>query len=475
MKQYPAGHFLSGRSYEADLSRRLNDQFRPHERAQVDAQRVDDDPVALASAYVADIEHSRSQERADVRTRTFAAIEANADAIGALVVSVSPDDVKHLVAETETALSSLEVEHRKAAAAVKDAWRRALAAFTAWVHGSGAKHRSRPWPQPPAFVLSVSAAALVETWLGAQVLAGPPIVGVPPPILLGLIFAMGSVVAGFLLGLGHMLAAHKQPAPRATGIGVLVIAIACWAALAVLGAHMRAVIADGGTGTVDELVVSLRHGLLRPLLSPLALLLAAGSAVTTAVMWLETVRFWGVPLGYRSKAAERQWAADRLHEAEEAQKTRVKSLIAGAGARLESFLSSAWKPVNDGVRFERELALVLTPAREHERAVDRAHGALLKDYGATFRHIRPGVDLRPILALRLEPPEDLGEPHSLHDRVGALERAATTVDEAVRAAKLRLRRLQVEQLAQIDALYADTRPKAAEAAARSPVLLEQSR
>jgi hypothetical protein len=466
MRHYSAGDFLPApgrRNTEADLTRRLLHDFKPHERAKADAQRVDDEPAALAAAFLAEVEHSRSIERATVRGSVLAAIEANVDATGALVMTVTPEDLDHRVAAVETQLAGLRVEHRKDAATAKDGWRRGSAAFLAWMHDSGAKHRSKPWPQPASYALTVSAAALAETWLAAQVLAGPPIVGVPPPILLGLIFAVGSIFAGALFGLGHMLGTHKRRPFRLAGFGVLVAVVLGWFALSLLGAHMRAVIEDGGGGSAKEIVASLHHGLFTPLASPLALMLAAASAVTTAVMWYETVTFWGAPFGYRRKDSERQWGVDRLYDAEETQTNGVKALVAGVDRALEALLAHAWAPANDGLRLERELALVLTPARERERAIDRAHRAVLNGYGATFRHVRPGTDLRHVLALEPQSGDDLGEPALLRERVEALHRSAAVVDAAARTAKLRLRRIEFDELAKIDALYTDTRPRTADA------------
>jgi hypothetical protein len=175
-------------------------------------------------------------------------------------------------------------------------------------------------------------------------------------------------------------------------------------------------------------------------------------------MWYKTVGFWGAPFGHRVKDEERLWCVRRLHEAEERQKTSIKALVRPALSALDALNDAAWKPANDALRLERELSLIITHAHESERAIDRAHAVVLTAYAATFRRIRPSADLTGVLMLSSDPPETLGEAATLHLQVQALQAAAGAVDAAVRAGKLRLHEAELHHLAQVDRLYAETRP-----------------
>jgi hypothetical protein len=477
MKRRPSFDFMARpdqrpvRETEGDLTRRLLETFQPHEQAMRDAQGIEVATTASAGAFLAKVEQSRSTERAKVRAYALSAIEANADAMGALVASVTPADVEHRVTAVDTQLRTLQVEHLKEAALAKAERERGNAGFWTWVNKSGAKQRSSPWPTPVLYVLLVLLAAGVEASVAADVLAGPPIVGLPSPLLLGVFFAFISVLVGLALAVGHMFAADARPPLRRAGFALIALAVVVWGVLAILSTHMRASIEAGGSGTVDEILASLHRGKFRPLVSIVALLLIAASAATTLVMWYKTVGFWGAPFGHRSKDKERLWCLLRLHEAEECQKSSIKARVRPAISALDALNDEAWKPANDALRLERELILIITHARESERAIDRAHAVVLTAYATTFRRIRPSADLTGVLVLSSDPPETLGEPATLHLQVQALQAAAGAVDDAVRAGKLHLHEAELQHLAQVDRLYAETRPSVTAEPAPHPALV----
>lgn len=446
-----------GRGTESDLVRSLQQRFRPQERARTDAQRVDDEPQAIAAGFAAEIDGSRAEHYAVVRAEAMNAVVSNTDTVGALVVAADPGEVDQAVRDADTRLDRVDMERRKEAAKSIDVWLRGCAAYEAWADLSGAKLRQAPWPGLAFSLLVVVFAELMETWLCAQLLEGPPIVGVPAPLMLGLLFAGGSLSIGALVALGHMLAADKRSVHRLGGFVLFALALAGWILLCLMGAHMRATIEAGGGGTVPEIRASIDAGLFAPLISPMALLLAAASAFATAAVWFEAVNYFGAPFSHRAKDAQRSWCVVQLNKAEEDHKDEIKGVVGHAVDGLDTLEQVAWKPANDAVRLEREVQLIVAQARESERAVDRAHRGQLTIYGNTFRRVRPGVDLTYALSLDQLPEEALGDPVALHAGVVALGGSASDVSSAVAEGKIRLRKAEVSHLTQIDKLYGETR------------------
>lgn len=463
MKHHAPNDFVAapqrgpGRHTESELIRTLQLRFQPQERARSDAQRVDDEPMAIAAGFGAEVDGSRAEHYAVVRTEAMSAVVSNIDAVGAMVVTVELGEIDQTVRHAEARLAGVDTERRRLAAAAIETWRRGRAAYQAWADRSGAQLHPSPWPGLAYTLMVIVCAALAETWTSAQLLAGPPVVGVPSPLVLGLLFSGGSLIIGALAATGHMLAADGRRRLRRGGFALLVLALVGWVFLCLMGAHMRLSIELGGGGTVSEILASMDRGFFEPLVSPMALLLAGASAATTAVVWLKGVSYFGLPFGHRAKDAERAWCFDQLDNAEERHKAEIKAVVLGATTVLDNLEEAAWEPANDAMRLEREVHLIVAQARESERAIDRAHRTQLTVYSNTFRRVRPGVDLTVALALDSLPNEALSDPVALHEVVSALSRAASGVSNAVAEGKIRLRQTEVSHLAGIDALYSETR------------------
>lgn len=446
-----------GRRTELAMTRQLQQRLRPADRARADAQLLDTDPRVLAHGFLDEVEHSRAEHYAVVRSETLSSVVANTDAIGVLTVSATVDQAEHCVRDAETALDRVDTERRKDALRAMDLWERGLAAYKAWADRSGAKPATAPWATASYAVLTVVAFSLGETWVGAEVLAGPPIVGVPAPFVLGLFFAFASLFTGALAALGHMLAADARAPLRLGGWAVLVLAALLWFFVCLCGAHMRASIEGGGSGTIPEIAKSLEQGAFTPLLSPMSLLLTAASSLTAAGMWIKLVGYFGVPFGHRGKDEARRWCVRQLDEAEDAHKADVRGAVAQAVDDLGELAAEAARPTRDAAQLEREIQVMLAEARESERAIDRGHKSLLTGYGTTFARIRSGTDFVHDLTLVEVPAESLHDPASLRPQVEALRQSADLVAAACDRGTLRLHQAEVSHLAKVDALYGETR------------------
>jgi hypothetical protein len=453
----------------ATVAKDLLNRFQPADQARLDALRHDDDPHAIASQFREQVEIARATECAKIRTDVLSVVAQNTEACGALVVTVHPEDAADVIDETRTGLDRIEIEREREATLSIGKWRYAKTVFDGWCDKSGGQLRHAPFSTWAMTCLVLAAAGLGELWGTAQLLDGQAIEGAPSPYTLGFLFASTSLTWGIIGACGTSLAADKRLARRALG-GVLVCAaLVLWAATALLAAHLRGCIEDGGSGTVAEIVASLSRGLLRPLASPLSLILTAASALATATAWLKWLGHIGVPFGHRGQDKERRWSEDRLHETEESHRTAIRASVALRVARLDGFSEQAWRPANDGQRLEREVGIALVEARECFKSVERMTRAMIVTYGATFRRLRPGVDVS--AALELEPllPETLGDPHTLHERVEMLAAAATAVAHAVAAAKAELRRIEVAFIRRVEAQYGTTRRSRPAQAVLAPV------
>src|SRR5580704_215917 len=290
------------------------------------------------------------------------------------------------------------------------------------------------------------------------------------PYILGFLFASTSLAWGVVGAFGTSLASDCRLPRRWLGALVVAVAMLFWVATALLAAHMRAVIEQGGSGTVAEILDSIHHGLFRPLASPMALILIAASAFATAAAWVKWLDHIGRPFGSRGEHTQRRWAENELRRGEEAHRGAVSLTVAGSLARLDGLESEAWRPANDGLRLEREVGLALAQARECFQAVDRITRSLITQYAATFRRMRPGVDVS--AAVQLDPieSESLGDPKSLHEKVAVLSQAAAEVANTVAERRNDLHKLEVANIRMIEERYASTRNNTGVAAA-APQLL----
>lgn len=441
----------------AALAKNLQDRLQPAEQARMDALRHDDDPYAIAGHFCEQVDMARIAEFAKVRTDVLAVVAQNNDAAGALVITTHPEDVAEVIDETKTALDRIEVERERDANTTIGGWQRAKTVYEGWCDRTGARARNHPFSTWARTSLVLATAGLAELWATAQLLDGQAIEGAPSPYTLGFLFASTSLAWGVIGGSGTSLGADKRPARRTTGLLIAAVGICLWGATAILAAHLRGCIEDGGTGTVTEIVSSLQRGLLRPFASPMALILVAASALATAVAWLKWLDHIGTPFGHRGKDKERRWAEEQLRQAEEAHREAIRSMVAGRIATLDGLSEQAWRPANDGHRLEREVGIALVEARECFKAVERITRTIVITYVATFRRLRPGIDVTE--ATRLEPLEleKLGDPSAIHDRVEVLSEAASHVGNAVASAKADVRRLEVFHIRKIEERYGMTR------------------
>ena len=445
-----------GRRTEQEMMRQLRQTFRPADRARSEAQRLEANPWTQARAFLDEVEQSRAEHHAVLRNEALACLVANIDAIGVLTVEPTADQAEHRLEDAQIELERVHTERRSAAARARALWAKGRTAYTAWADASGAVERTSPWGSAGQAVLAVGAFSLGEAFVGAEVLAGPPIVGVPPPIVLGLFLSIASLSVGALGSLGHMLAADARRLLRFAGWATLGLTALAWLFVCLCGAHMRASIEAGGSGTIAEIAASLRAGMLTPMLSPMSLLLTAASSLTAIATWVKLVGYFGAPFGHRAKDNARRWCLQQLDDAEAGHKAAIRTAVAQAVEDLEVTAEAAARPALGAEALEREIQVMLAGVRESERAIDRGHKSLWTTYAATFGRIRPAVDVSGDLQPSEIAVELLHDPASLHLQVEALRRAAAVVRAACDRGMLKLHQAEVAHLARVDALYSQT-------------------
>jgi len=439
------------------IERKLIEEFQPAERARTDALRHDDDPHAAAEHLREQVAIRRADECACVRNAVLAVITQADDVTDHLATTVVPVEAERVVQGARLGLDRIEIEHEREDRQAIGAWQHAKTAFDSWRDKSGARLRQTPYPSWAWTSLVLSAAGFGELWGSAQLMDGPDIEGMPSPYALGLLFALASGSWGVLGAWGTSLAADKRDARRRCGIALVAAATVLWTIMAFFSAHLRAALDAGTNGGVPDILASLHQGLLRPFVSPKVLMLLAASALTTAAAWWKWLDHIGRPCGARHEHREFDHADRQLHAAEQARREGVRGEVAGHIAVVGALEHAANQPVEDGRRFEREVKIALIEATECFKAIDRVTRAILVTYASTLRRVRPGVDVRPDVALQEITQEQLGDPRAVHERVERLEEVAERFGEAAAQARGELKQMEVAAIRKIENRYAATR------------------
>ena len=444
---------------EAELRAKFYAELDPLGQAREDSLRHGDDPHGLAVHFADRIVNVRGRDLGIVRSDVLSAVDQELDEAGYLVPVVEATEPSQLAEQIALQADRAQIEQNKHAVVVIENQKTAKANYDAWSHKTGAKPRHTLWPSVSMTLFVLACAGFIELCVMAVILQGPPIENQPTGYILGLLFAVTSVMVGVLGATGMSLLGDLRTDRKVIGGLVLLAALTLWTVSAVAGAHLRGVIEAGGGGTVDEIVASMHRGLFRPFVSPLALFLVGASAAAAAVAWYKWLDFIGTPFGHRRRDMERLHTEEQLHLTEEVHRAAVLGVIQVGIDGEDEFVTKAWQPANNGHRLGREIAVIFAQGHECVTAIDRITRGIAVDYVAATRRLRSGINVAANMVLPPIGEDGIGEPESFRAKLEGLTTRATEVTDAVATAKAQLHQLEVDHSRVIDALYGLTRPK----------------